>query len=62
MAGQDPVRLGFVASVARPGGNLIGVNFLNNELEAKHLALLREVVPPSHSRCCDDQSGQHKEH
>lgn len=45
IVGQDPVRLGFVASLARPGGNLTGVNFLNNELEAKRLALLREVAP-----------------
>jgi putative ABC transport system substrate-binding protein len=41
----DPVELGLVASLARPGGNLTGVNFLNNEVTEKRLDMLREMVP-----------------
>jgi ABC-type uncharacterized transport system substrate-binding protein len=45
IVGEDPVRLGLVTSLSRPGGNLTGVNFLTTELTAKRLDLLREMLP-----------------
>jgi putative ABC transport system substrate-binding protein len=45
LAGDDPIKLGLVASLARPGGNLTGVGLITTELEPKRIELLQQALP-----------------
>ena len=62
LVGEDPTRIGLVSSLTRPDGNLTGVNLYANELEAKRLELLRQLVPRAARIAMSPQLGRREEH
>ena len=48
VSGGDPITIGLVTNLSRPGGNITGVSFASAALQPKRLGLLQELVPPPH--------------